>query len=193
VRVTVSHLAQHEFVRLLLGSALLNSSWLVVFHYSYGVPALYLVSTALLVLLLVDLVTIYQKLDIGGSDLPHRELKIAVHAPMSLYLGWITVATLAGVASAINVVFPEIPLVIQSIEVAAMLFVALALALYMLWVKRDLAFGAVIIWAVAGISLKQADNPIISMVSLIVLAVAAGAVLFFPSVRKIRLLNYYTS
>jgi hypothetical protein len=178
---------------LYLGSALLNSSWLIVFHYSYGIPLLYLVSTALLVLLLVDLATIYLRLDIGGSEVPHREFKLAVHVPMSLYLGWISVATIAGIASAINAVIPGISVEIQSIGTAIMLFATMGLTLYMLWARRDLAFGAVVIWAVAGISLKQADNPIISIAALIVLAVAAFAVLIFPSVRRIRLLSYYTS
>ena len=178
---------------LYLGSALLNSSWLIVFHYSYGIPLLYLVSTALLVLLIVDLATIYRRLDIGGSEVPHREFKLAVHVPMSLYLGWISVATIAGIASAINAVIPGISVEIQSIVTAIMLFATLGLTLYMLWARRDLAFGAVVIWAVAGISLKQADNPIISIAALIVLAVAAFAVLIFPSVRRIRLLSYYTS
>ena len=125
--------------------------------------------------------------------MPNREFKLAVHVPMSLYLGWISVATIAGIASVINAVIPGIPVEIQSTGTAIMLFVALGLTLYMLWDRRDLAFGAVVIWAVAGISLKQADNPIISMAALIVLAVAAAAVLIFPNVRKIRLLSYYTS
>ncbi len=178
---------------LYLGSAFINIAWLMVFHYSYGVPVLYLVSTTLLVLLLLDLITIYRRLGIGGSEAAHKELKLAVHIPMSLYLGWISVATIAGVASAINVVVPGIPVETQSIGTVIMLFVALALALYMLWSRRDLAFGAVVIWAVAGISLKQASNPMISMVALIVLTVAAFAVLIFPSFRKIKLLSYYTS
>ncbi len=178
---------------LYLGSAVINVAWLVVFHYSYGAPVLYLVSTALLILLLADLITLYRRLDIGGKEVPKREFKLAVHAPMSLYLGWISVATIAGVASAINVIVPGISLEAQSIGAAAMLFIALAITLYMLWVRRDLAFGVVVIWAVAGISLKQADNPIISMAALIVLAVGAAAVIVFPSVRKIKLLSYYMS
>ena len=86
---------------LYLASAVINVVWLGFFHYSYGVTPLYLASTGILIVLLVDLLLIYVKLGIGGETVP-RGLKLAVHFPMSIYLGWISVATIAAIAAAIK-------------------------------------------------------------------------------------------
>jgi hypothetical protein len=48
-------------------------------------------------LLLATLVAIYMRLNIGKSAVSLRE-KLAVHLPFSVYLGWITIASIANVA-----------------------------------------------------------------------------------------------
>jgi hypothetical protein len=177
---------------LYLVSALINGSWLVVFHYSYKVPTLYLVSTLLLLLLLVDLLLIYRRLDVGGSEVP-RGMKLCVHVPMSIYVGWISVASIAGLASAINTVSPGIPVGTQTIATAVMLVVALMLTSVMLWVKRDLTFALVVLWAVSGISSKHVGIPIIYLTALAVMGLAVAALLFIPIIRKLSWVNYYLS
>ena len=177
---------------LYLVSALINVVWLVVFHYSYGAPTLYLVSTGLLLLLLVDLLLIYRRLDVGGVDVP-RGVKLCVHVPMSIYLGWISVASIAGIASAINAVSSGIPVGTQSAATAVMLVVALALTSIMLWLRRDIVFALVVVWAVSGISTKQAGTPIIYLTALAVMVLAVAALLLIPIVRKMNWVNYYLS
>lgn len=48
--------------------------------------------------LLVTLIAIYLRLQIGQSNVPLTE-KLCVHLPFSVYLGWITVAPIANVAA----------------------------------------------------------------------------------------------
>ncbi|MEM1587061.1 MAG: hypothetical protein QXX99_06495 [Candidatus Bathyarchaeia archaeon] len=53
-----------------------------------------------MVLLLATLIAIYLRLEVGKSAVSLRE-KIAFHAPFSVYLGWITIASIANVAAAL--------------------------------------------------------------------------------------------
>jgi hypothetical protein len=175
---------------LYLISALINVVWLIVFHYSYGAPILYLVSTVLLLLLLGDLLLIYRRLDIGGDD-ASRGVKCWVHAPISIYLGWISVASIAGVASAINVIAPGIPLAMQAIATAVMMVVALGLASIMLWARRDAIFAIVIVWSVYGISTKQAGTPVIYYTALVVMALGIVVFILIPVARKLNWITYY--
>jgi hypothetical protein len=164
----------------------------VFFHYSYGVKFLYLVFTGILLLLLGDLLLIYVRLGVGGEAVP-QGIKHAVHVPMSIYLSWISVASIAALASAINVVVPGIPVETQATTTAVMLVVALSLAGLMLWMKRDIVFALVVIWAVMGISTKQAGIPIIYMTALAVSTLAAAAMLLTPVFRKMNWVQYYLS
>ncbi len=177
---------------LYLASAAINVVWLVLFHYSYGFTPLYLASTAILLLLLVDLSVIYARLGVGVGETP-RGVKLAVHVPMSIYLGWVSVASMAAVASAVNAAVPGIPMETQAAATAAMLVVALALTWVMLWARRDIVFALVVIWAATGISAKQAGIPIINTTALAVVALAVAAVLLIPSLRRMNRVSYYLS
>jgi len=175
---------------LYLASAGINTAWILVFHYSYGTPILYLASTLLLLLLLADLLLIYRRLGIGGAGVS-RGVKLCVHLPMSVYTGWISVASIAGLASALNVIFPQIPAGIQATATAAMLVVALALTSVMLWQHRDIVFALVVVWAVSGIAAKQTAIPVINLSALAEIGLAAVALLSIPIIRKINWVNYY--
>lgn len=176
---------------LYLYGAVVNVAWLAVFHYSFGVPILFLVSTVLLLLLLWNLTQIYKRVGIGGID-AHRGEKLGVHIPISIYLGWISVASIAGVASAINVLIPGIPIGMQAAGTAMMLLVALGLTLYMLWHRRDLVFALVVVWAVSGIASKQTD-PAIHYTALVVLAIGFTAAILMPTLRRMGWVGYYLS
>jgi len=55
--------------------------------------------------------------------------------PVSVYLGWISLATIANIASVLNVLLPGIPLDTQAVWTAAVILIALTLTLLML-IKR---------------------------------------------------------
>ena len=73
-------------------SSILNIVWLFLWQYEFLA-----FSTVIIFLLLLSLITIYMRLNIGKSTVSIGE-KIAVHLPFSVYLGWITIATIANVA-----------------------------------------------------------------------------------------------
>jgi hypothetical protein len=83
-------------------------------------------------------------------------------APFSLYLGWISVATIANIAAALYVqqwdgfgLDPQLWSVI-------MLCVATLLAGTMLWQRRDYIYAAVIVWAVIGIAVHYSNITLIN-------------------------------
>ncbi|MBO3798522.1 MAG: hypothetical protein QXI42_06970 [Thermoproteota archaeon] len=122
-----------------------------------------------IVALLATLLLTYIRLGVGVKKTPMVQ-KLAVHVPVSVYLGWISLATIANIASVINVLMPSIPLDIQALGTAAVILVALTITLLMLVRRRDFAYSLVVVWASIGIALKQASIPVIHWTALFALA-----------------------
>lgn len=150
-------------------SCITNIAWLFAWQYEQ-LP----VSVALMLLLLASLITIYQRVGIGKTKTSIKE-KLAVHLPFSVYLGWITIATIANIsATLVNVGWDGAgldPTTWAIIVVAvAVLITFLSLAL-----RKDVAYALVVVWALVGIAAKQTQNQtIVSLTqgSAIVIAVA---------------------
>ncbi|TFF88271.1 MAG: hypothetical protein EU550_01615, partial [Promethearchaeota archaeon] len=70
-------------------SSVANIVWIFLWHYKQ----IFLSLIAMLVLL-ISLLVIYISLNIGKAEVS-RNVKLFVHLPFSVYLGWITVATIA--------------------------------------------------------------------------------------------------
>jgi hypothetical protein len=114
-----------------------------------------------MVALLLLLTAIYMQQGIGRTPVPTAE-KLLARVPFSIYLGWITVATIANVTSLLDYlqwggwgIRPEIWAVI-------MLFTATAVTSGVALTRGDIAFALVIIWALSGIAVKHAGTPIVS-------------------------------
>ena len=79
-------------------SSIANSAWIAAWHFGY-----YTLSVGLMLILLVSLIGIYLRLNIGRRDASLSwQDKLFYQVPFSLYLGWITVATIANIASVTN-------------------------------------------------------------------------------------------
>lgn len=157
---------------------LANSLWIFLWHYEQFPLTL----GAMLVLLLTLVVT-YLRLGIGKTTVPTAE-KWAVRLPFSIYLGWITVATVANVTSLLDYLkwnaFGIAPEIWMSIVLVAVLLIAVA----MNFTRRDIAYAAVILWALAGISLKHADVATVAIPTWIVFAIVALTLILALFVRK---------
>lgn len=162
-------------------SSLFNIVWLFLWQYEYlGL------SVVVMFLLLASLIAVYLRLNIGKSKVPLRE-KLAVHLPFSVYLGWITIATIADVSvTLVSVNWDGLGI---SQETWAILVVAIALLITLLVTatRKDIAYGLVIIWALLGIAVKQSGNPNIVMateISAAVIAVALGVSILVSRLRR---------
>jgi hypothetical protein len=133
-------------------SNLLNIAWLFLWQFEY-----LSLSVVLMFLLLSTLIAIYLRLNIGKSTVTLRE-KLAVHTPFSVYLGWITIASIANVAVTLVSVKWDGFGISQETWATLIIIIALLITLLVIATRRDLAYGLVIIWALLGIGVKQSVN-----------------------------------
>jgi hypothetical protein len=133
-------------------SSVLNVFWLFLWQFEHLI-----FSVIVMFLLLATLTLIYLRLEIGKSKVQLRE-KIAFHLPFSVYLGWITIASIANVAVALVSVgwdgfgiSPETWAIIIAIT-------ALLIAILVVLTRKDIAYGLVVIWALLGIAAKQSTH-----------------------------------
>lgn len=131
-----------------------NLMWIFAWHYEL-VP----LSLIFMALLLVSLLAIYLRLGIGRSEtVMSRREKLFFHVPFSVYLGWITVATIANVTAVL--VWAGVQPYTQTAVIWTVLVIVVAtvIGLLMLWTREDIAYGLVIVWALVGIVMKRLDT-----------------------------------
>lgn len=133
-------------------SSMLNIFWLFLWQFEYLV-----LSVVIMFSLLATLIAIYLRLKIGKSAVPLSE-KLAVHTPFSVYLGWITIASIANVAVTLVSVGWDGFRISREIWAVLIIIVALLITLLVIAIRKDLAYGLVIIWALLGITMKQGEN-----------------------------------
>ena len=134
-------------------SGLLNMSWLFLWHYGFITY-----SVILMFGLLASLIAIYVRLNIGKAKAPFRE-RICVHLPFSVYMGWITVASITNVSVALTFVGWDGGGIDPAIWAVLVIAVALLITLIAIAVRKDVAYSMVILWAMLGIMTKQSGNP----------------------------------
>jgi len=130
-----------------------NGLWIVAWHYRV-VP----LSLVLMGVILASLIAMYLRLGIGRKRSRTALETWAVRVPVSVYLGWITVATIANVTTlAIDLGAPPYGPVPAALTVAV-LAVAVAITGRMLVKFGDVAFAAVVLWAFVGIALARSGT-----------------------------------
>jgi len=130
-------------------SCLANAGWILAWHYK-----MVAFSVLIMLVLLTSLIVIYQNLGIGIRKVKAFE-KWCIHAPFSIYLGWITIATVANItALLVDLDWNGFGLP-PAFWTAAMIFIASFIGLIILYKKGDWLFNLVLLWAFAGIFIKR--------------------------------------
>lgn len=129
---------------------LANIAWIFLWHYEQF-PLTLIAMLALLATLIIT----YLRLGIGKTAAPLSE-RLAARLPFSIYLGWITVATVANVTSLLDHLKWDGFGIAPEIWMAIVLAAVLGIAMLMNFTRRDVAYAMVILWALAGISVKHA-------------------------------------
>ena len=130
-------------------SSVMNMSWIFAWHYE-------MVSFSVLVMLvlLLSLIAIFLRLSIGRSDASGTE-KYLVHLCFSIYLGWITVATIANITSLlVDINWNRFGLS-ESFWTVTVIIVAIVIAFVMLFNRKDIYYVLVVDWALYGIWVKR--------------------------------------
>ena len=171
------------YLYVLSGAA--NITWLFLWHYE-----VFRFTLVAMLAILGSLIAIYLRLGIGREKVS-AGFRWFVQLTFSVYLGWITVATIANVTQLLYFlnwngwgIRPETWTVIM-LSITALLTGA------MLLTRTDIAYGIVIIWAVIGIAVKHAGTPPVSVASWVVagsvallVAIQAGRQVLAPSLAR---------
>ena len=162
-------------------SSIINIVWLFLWQYEF-----LSLSVVLMFLLLATLILIYLRLGIGKSPVTLRE-KIATQLPFSVYLGWITIASIANVSVTLVSVNWNGFGIDPEIWATLIVVVALLITLLVLATRRDIAYGLVIVWALIGIAVKQSGNQDIvtlTEASAIILLLALAAIVLLSKLKR---------
>lgn len=132
---------------LFVGSSAANVVWLFAWHYGW-----LRLSPVVMLVLLSTLILIYVRLGIGVADNGRSWAeKLLVHFPFSIYLGWITVATIANIASVVAYAGWNGFGIAGPTWSAIMMLVAVVVAAGVLLNRRNLPYAGVLVWALFGI------------------------------------------
>jgi hypothetical protein len=142
-------------------SCLANFTWIFAWHFEM-VP----LSLFIMLILLISLIVIYQKLNIGRSEASKSE-KYLVHLPFSVYLGWITIATIANTtALLVNLNWNRLGLS-EPFWTIVVIIIGLVISLMMLFYRKDIFYSLVVDWALLGILIKRLTVDIVRIQSII--------------------------
>jgi hypothetical protein len=142
-------------------TSLANIAWIFAWHYEM-VP----LSLVIMLLLLGCLIAIYLRLNIGKSAAPKTE-KYLVHLPFSIYLGWITIATIANVTALLIDNNWNTFWLGEQFWAVAVIAVGIAIALSILFTRKDIFYCLVVDWALLGILIKRLSVDTVSDQSVI--------------------------
>jgi translocator protein len=161
-------------------SCLANCVWLICWH--YGLLAL---SVLVMLSLLSLLIAMYLRVETGITRVSLAETW-CVRVPFSIYLGWITVATVANVTDLLwSLGWGGFGIDPQSWAVI-MLVVGFAIAATVAVTRGDVAYMLVIVWAFAGIGVKQAAVPMVANAAWVMTVLAAAMTVFGPLMHRRR-------
>ncbi|MEZ4634633.1 MAG: tryptophan-rich sensory protein [Caldilineaceae bacterium] len=129
-----------------------NGTWIFAWQF-----LLFPLSWLIIVGLLITLLVIYLRLDQERGVVGAAQTWL-VHVPFSLYTAWVTVATIANTTVLLQDLGFEGGPIAPQLWSAVIIVVGAAIAGYVIYTRRDIAFTAVIVWAYAGIVVKYLED-----------------------------------
>ena len=159
-----------------------NVLWIFLWHYEYVTFSLFA-----MLLLFASLLMSYLRLHIGLTTVSFRE-KIAVQVPISIYLGWITVATIANVTAVLVKLGVGEFFLGQVTWTILVIAVATLITILMLIRRGDILYSLVIIWAFLGIMIKRLNADPIYGVQTGIATTVAIAILIILIVLLVKLI-----
>lgn len=133
--------------------------WVFLFQYR-----LFSLSLVAMLGILLPLIGIYLRLGIGLRRVSRIE-KWLVDTPLSIYLAWISVATIVNVATTLYDLGWKGGSISPEVWSAIALFAGAVIAATISIQRADIAFVLVIVWAYIAIAVRQANLPLIAVTS----------------------------
>lgn len=161
-------------------SSFANGTWIVFWHYG-----LYALSLVTMLVLLATLTALYLRLEIGKARFNLLE-KWTISIPFSIYLGWITVATIANATALFSFLGWDGAPLSATAWTLILLAAGVVIAGLMAFTRSDIAYELVLIWAFAGISVRWMSLSPLNMAGFIAAALVL-ALLVASRIRPARL------
>ena len=158
-------------------SCIANTAWIFFWHYQ-----IVFISVIVMVLLLITLISIYLKSRMG-KDASFRA-KLFISSPFSLYLGWITVATIANMTALL------VDIKWNGWGIAPQTWTAIVVAVFItvLFQTRfkDILYSAVVLWAFLGILIRHVGI-LKSQYPIVIFVVVIGMVIILAGIINIKI------
>lgn len=167
-----------EIRKWFLLTCVINSGWIVLWHYEQ-----FWLSVIAMLALLGSLIMLHSGLLRAGKEKVCASWLWCLEAPFSLYLGWITVATVANTATALVVSEWSQWGIASETWTVIMLAVATLIGVTVAYCSRDAIYSLVLVWAFSGIWVKF--NGDVTIVANMALAMA-GVMLIASIVGGVR-------
>ena len=159
-------------------SGVFNAAWLFCWHYN-----LFGLSVLVMLALLGSLVVSYLRLDVGRARAGAGE-RWAVDVPFGVYLGWVSVATIANITSWLYSINWNGFGIAPQVWAVIMLAVASMVGVLMAFLRRDAGYLFVFVWAFAGIAVEQAGTALVANSAWVAAIVALGLAVYSISQGK---------
>jgi hypothetical protein len=162
---------------LLVVACLAQIAWVFFFQYRQ-----FTLSLVAMLAILLPLIGVYLRIGIAQLRVSRNE-KWFVHIPLSIYLAWISVATIVNVATTLYNLGWSGWGISAEVWTAIALIAGAAIASVVSIQRADIAFVLVIVWAFIAIAVRQANIPVIAITAG-GLAVALVLLLLFSVLRR---------
>jgi hypothetical protein len=135
-----------------------------------------------MLILLGSLIRVFMLLEIGRRAASSTE-KLLVHLTFSIYLGWITVATIANLTQVLYFLKWDGFGINDTAWAFVLLAAAVAIGAWMAFSRGVPAYLAVLVWAVVGVGVRNAANPALMIGSYAAALILAALMVkaFFPT------------
>ena len=137
-------------------SNIANGTWIFLWHYNFF-PA----TLVVMAVLLVSLIMVYLTLGVGTRRVSGAE-RWAAWLPVSIYLAWVSVATIANATELFYYLGWQGAPLDPQVWAVILLVVALVVGGLMAARHADAAYLGVFVWSFVGIAVKQAEFPLVA-------------------------------
>jgi hypothetical protein len=148
---------------------LANCAWIFLWQYEH-----FIWTVAAMLVLLASLIVVYLRLGIGRTKVSTGETW-AVRMPFSIYLGWITVATVADISDVLWYVKWNQFGISAAAWMVVILGAVLVISGLMNFLRRDVAYALVILWALAGITVRFPQAGIVTVATWVTFGLVAAS------------------
>jgi hypothetical protein len=138
-------------------SGVANIAWLFLWHYEQ-----FTWTIVAMIALLLSLIAIYLYLRTGRTRVSPAETWF-VRLPFSIYLGWVTVATIANATQLLDYLGWNGWGLAPQVWAVIMLIAATIITLAVSFTRGDVGYVLVIVWACVGIALKHSGTPLVAI------------------------------